>query len=646
MNAAPTNDPRSSPLDEDENLHARRLSQLGVTVLLALGTGSLIALVRQDWRTLGFMAAALLLVGASLALTRRRRIQPAALLMLWTLAVIATLAMWTNQGIYSPALLVYPVVLVIGSMLVRRGQLLALLVFMALCLGGMTWLTETGRHQFELSPPTYGVLAYVLTILGAFSAAILLLAGDLRRALARVRTEVQRVQESSEQLRYLAEHDQLTGLPNRRLGSLLFEQAIGTARRNGTLLAVMFVDLDNFKSINDSFGHSIGDDFLRQAAERLRAAVRSSDTVFRQGGDEFLILLPDVRDAAAVSAAATHVLAGMCRPYTVREITVSSSCSIGVAMFPGESHDFETLVKKADLAMHHAKDAGRNAIRFFDEAMNADMVEDLMLGTGLAQALEKNELSLHFQPQLDLASGRLLGAEALLRWQHPELGWIPPARFIALAERSGLIVEIGQWVIDQACRQLRAWADAGLGHLVLSINVSTIQFKRGTIDLVVNQALDRHGINPASLELEVTESALIHDAETFVATLARLKSLGVGLSIDDFGTGYSNLSYLQRFEVDKLKIDQSFVRRLSQSEPDQAIVRAIVQMAKSLKLQTTGEGIEDQATAALLRELGCDQGQGYLFSRPLPLAQFERFAREHPRAAGTMQAGSASPTPA
>ncbi|MDY0747049.1 EAL domain-containing protein [Paucibacter sp. R3-3] len=633
----------AGPFD-DEGLRARRLSQLAVMVMTALCMAGLVGLVRQDWRTLSFIVIALVFIGFSMGLARRRRVTAAALLLLWTLALIASAAMWTNQGIYSPALLVYPVVLVIASMLVERVHLLALLAMMGCNLGAMTWMSVSGAHAFDIRPPNYGVLAYVLTILGTFSAAILLLAGDLRRALERVRTEVQRVQQSSEQLRYFAEHDQLTGLPNRRLGSVLFEQALGTARRNGSSLAVMFVDLDNFKTINDSFGHSVGDDFLREAAERLRAAVRSSDTVLRQGGDEFLVLLPDARDATAVSAAASHVLTSLSRPYSIREITVTSSCSIGVAMFPGESQDFETLVKKADLAMHHAKDAGRNAIRFFDEAMNANMVEDLMLGTGLAQAMERGELSLHFQSQLDLATGRLVGAEALLRWQHPELGWISPGRFIPIAERSGLIVEIGQWVIDEACRQLRCWQDTGLGHLVLSVNVSTIQFKRGTIDLVVGQALAKHGISPASLELEVTESALIHDAETFVATLARLKSLGVGLAIDDFGTGYSNLSYLQRFEVDKLKIDQSFVRRLSASESDQAIVRAIVQMAKSLKLTTTGEGIEDEVTAALLRELGCELGQGYLFSRPLPLAAFEELARRHP--ANARHAGSASPMPA
>ena len=633
------------PLDTDESLRTRRLSQLALMVLAAMAAAGLTSLLLQDWLTLACIGFGLVLVTTSLVLTRRGRTVAAALILLWTLVLVATLAMWANQGIYSPALLVYPVILVIASMGVNRRSFLGLLGFMVASLLLMTWASMTGRHQFEVTPPRLGVLVYAVTILGAFAGMILLLAGDLKRALARVKTEVQRVQDTSERLRYLAEHDQLTGLPNRRLGRLLFDQAMGTARRQGHKLGVMFVDVDNFKSINDSFGHSVGDEFLRQAAERLRDAVRSSDVVIRQGGDEFLILLPDVSDANAAASAAAHVLSAMALPYSVRDISLSSSCSIGVAMFPGESSDFETLVKKADLAMHHAKEAGRNAIRFFDEAMNADMLEDLNLSTSLAQALDRNELCLHYQGLLDLESGRMVGAEALLRWHHPELGAIPPGRFIPIAERSGLIVEIGQWVIDEACRQLRIWQDAGLAHLVLSVNVSTIQFKRGTIDLVVSHALEKHGIVPACLELEVTESALVHDAENFVATLARLKSLGVRLAIDDFGTGYSNLSYLQRFEVDKLKIDQSFIRHLTSNEQDQAIVRAIVQMAKSLKLQTTAEGIEDEATAARLRALGCDQGQGYLFSRPVPLAQFERLALNHQPGAAP-QPGPASPVPA
>jgi EAL domain-containing protein (putative c-di-GMP-specific phosphodiesterase class I) len=293
-------------------------------------------------------------------------------------------------------------------------------------------------------------------------------------------------------------------------------------------------------------------------------------------------------------------------------------------MFPGDGQDFETLLQKADIAVHHAKDAGRNVFRFFDESMNANMLEDLNISTGLRTAIERHELSLHFQPLMDLASGRLLGAEALLRWQHPEHGSIPPSRFIPVAERSGQIVELGQWVVDAACRQLHAWRGTAFQHLVVSVNVSTVQFKRGTLESVVAAALERHAVPAGRLELEVTESALIHDPESFVETLHGLKKLGLRLSIDDFGTGYSNLSYLQRFEIDKLKIDQSFVRRLSEREGDRAIVRAIIQMAKSLNLSTTAEGIEDEKTQALLLELGCDQGQGFLLGRPLAVERFEQ----------------------
>jgi EAL domain-containing protein (putative c-di-GMP-specific phosphodiesterase class I) len=304
---------------------------------------------------------------------------------------------------------------------------------------------------------------------------------------------------------------------------------------------------------------------------------------------------------------------------------LTTSASIGVALYPDDGRDFETLLKKADTAMYRAKDAGRNHYRFFDEQMNVEAVEHLHLKSGLRRALAQGEFELHFQPQFELASGRVIGVEALLRWRHPEDGLIPPSRFIPVAEDTGLIVPIGDWVIHEACRQAMAWRAAGLPPLIMAVNLSAVQFRRGEVQQTIAQALQATGFDPHLLELELTESVLIGDTETVLTSVRRLKQLGVKLSVDDFGTGYSSLSYLKRFDVDKLKIDQSFIRDLASDPDDAAIVRAIVQMAGSLNLRTIAEGVEDAATLALLREFSCDEAQGYHFARPMAAQSFVNF---------------------
>ena len=611
-----------------QRLRGRRLEQLCGISLAGLAAGSVTLVLRGNWPTLVFALIGMGLTGLGFWLNRRGATAAAGAIVLWTLTGVASLAMWFNQGLYSPALLIFPCILVIANMLALLRQFLALLAFMLAALALITWAQVSGRHQFLLNAFGLPQFLYAAIILIGCAAMIYLLASDLRHALQRLGAEIARVKESQEQLRHQATHDSLTGLPNRLLGRQLVDKALAKARRMDARVGLMFVDLDNFKNINDSLGHQAGDELLCQVAARLGASVRAYDSVVRHGGDEFLLLLPDVSEAENLAAAATHVLASLTRPFQVNGMGVASSCSIGVAMFPDDGQDFDALLQKADIAVQHAKDAGRNMFRFFDEGMNANMLEDLNLNTSMRGAIERGEFLLHYQPIVNLADGALVGAEALLRWVHPERGMIPPGRFIPVAERSGQIVEIGQWVIDEACRQVCAWQGTPLAGLVVSVNVSMIQFKRGTLETVVATALERHRVPPASLELEMTESALIHDPEAIVDTLNRLKRLGVRLAIDDFGTGYSNLSYLQRFAIDKLKIDQSFIRNLTGNPQDQAIVLAIIQMASSLKLTTTGEGIENEATRLRLIELGCDQGQGYGLGRPQPVEQFEGFCRE------------------
>ena len=398
-------------------------------------------------------------------------------------------------------------------------------------------------------------------------------------------------------------------------------------------MALLFLDLDDFKHINDSLGHPTGDELLRAVSHRLTSDLRAGDTVCRQGGDEFLILLGNVGHEDDIAEIGVKLLAQLTAPFVVDGHEISSSGSLGIALYPHDGSDFDELLKKADMAMYSAKSAGRNAMRYFDEGMNVGMQEHVQLVAGLRSALAQDELMLHFQPQFDLASGRIVGAEALLRWRHPKLGLVPPSRFIRVAEQSGLVVGIGAWVLREACRQMKAWHDLGLSDLVVCVNVSPVQFHRNGIELDIINALDASGLQARHLELELTESLLLQDSSAVSELLQRLRTLGVSLAIDDFGTGYSNLGYLKRFEVRRLKIDQSFIRRLPVDKHDEAIVRAIIQMANSLQLTTVAEGVESVEVLARLLDMGCTEGQGQHWSGALPAEEFLGFVRQH-RAAG------------
>lgn len=424
---------------------------------------------------------------------------------------------------------------------------------------------------------------------------------------------------------FIALHDALTGLPNQQLAEERFRHATAFAEREQTKVALLFIDLDAFKTINDSLGHSVGDRLLCEVAQRLRDCVRDTDTICRRGGDEFLAVLADLSEADATAPMLAKLMERLPEPMDIGGHELHTSASVGVAVYPDDGRDFETLLKKAETAMYRAKEAGRQTYRFFDTQMNVDVVEQLTLRNGLRRALVNDEFVLHYQPQIDIASQRLIGVEALIRWQHPDQGMIAPGRFIGLAEESGLIVPMSEWVLRQACQQGAAWARAGIANLVVAVNLSAVHFKRGNLEQSVIAALEDSGLDPKLLELELTESILISNIESVLSTLTRLKLLGVKLSIDDFGTGYSSLSYLKRFAVDKLKIDQSFVYDLATEPENAAIVRAIIQMARSLGLHTIAEGVETAEVLALLREFGCDEAQGYFFARPMPAALISDF---------------------
>lgn len=430
---------------------------------------------------------------------------------------------------------------------------------------------------------------------------------------------------AEEQVAFLAYHDALTGLPNRLLAQDHFKLAMSFADREKTKVAFVFLDLDNFKVINDSLGHVIGDVLLKMVATRLLECLRDTDTLSRQGGDEFLIILGGVPDLDVISRIAEKILARLTETFSIDGSELSTSLSIGIAVYPDDGEDHDTLLKKADTAMYKSKDAGRNTYRFYTEQMNIDAVEHLQIRNNLRKGLEREEFVLHFQPQIDLSSNAVIGAEALIRWNHPEFGMIPPGRFIPIAEESGLIVQIGEWVLLESCQQAVAWRKAGLRELVIAVNLTSVQFKRGDLEKAVIHALSVSGLDPTLLELELTESILIQNTEKMLETVRHLKSLGVKLSIDDFGTGYSSLSYLKTFAVDKLKIDQSFVHDMADDPNDAVIVRTIIQMARSLNLKTIAEGVETERQTEMLRLQHCDEVQGYHFARPMPAEDFERY---------------------
>lgn len=417
----------------------------------------------------------------------------------------------------------------------------------------------------------------------------------------------------------LAYFDALTALPNRTLLNDRMTRALAEAVRRNCELCVMFVDLDHFKNINDTLGHGVGDALLVEVARRMQTALREQDTVARFGGDEFIALLPDtgVEGAAHV---AQNILNIISEPITLqgRELTVTPS--IGIALWPRDGNDVDTLFKHADVAMYRAKRVGRNGFQFYTQELQQDASRVLLLENELRRALERNQFSLHYQPQLSLHSGKVVGVEALLRWHHHELGAISPAEFIPVAESSGQILAIGQWVLETALAQTRLWQSMGLTDLCVAVNVSAMQFRQPDLPQLVQSALARFDLPASSLEVELTESVAQQDPIGAMAIMAQLRQIGVKLAIDDFGTGYSSLSYLKRFAATRLKIDQSFVREICSDPDDLAIVRAIIGMARSLGLGTIAEGVETPAQLAVLRGEGCDEVQGYLFGRPLPVA--------------------------
>jgi diguanylate cyclase (GGDEF)-like protein/PAS domain S-box-containing protein len=420
------------------------------------------------------------------------------------------------------------------------------------------------------------------------------------------------------EMSHMAQHDTLTNLPNRTLLQDRLTQAIATASRNDSRIAVLFLDLDGFKHINDSLSHATGDRLLQLVAKRLLAAVRTSDTVCRLGGDEFVILLSEVAHAGDAGVKAGKILSALSAPFAMEQNTLRITGSIGISTYPEDGQSAELLIRNADLAMYQAKEKGRSNCQFFEKGMNVRAVERQSIEGDLRFALERNEFVMHYQPKIDLTTGEITGVEALIRWQHPGRGLVGPLQFISIAEDCGLVLPIGRWVLRESCKQAKAWQDAGLPAIEMAVNVSSVEFRNDEFLESVGTILKETGLEPRYLELELTESVLMQHAEFSVPVLQKLKAMGVRLAIDDFGTGYSSLSYLRQFPIDTLKLDQSFIHEINADTDEATIISAVINMGCHLKHRVIAEGVETAEQLAFLRAHGCDEGQGYYFGRPMP----------------------------
>ncbi|HUL65296.1 MAG TPA: EAL domain-containing protein [Burkholderiaceae bacterium] len=446
--------------------------------------------------------------------------------------------------------------------------------------------------------------------------------------------DITRRKDAEEQIRRLAYYDALTGLPNRLLFTEQLSRALAHAERHGRRLATMFVDLDNFKRVNDTLGHRAGDQLLREASARLAAVLRAHDSVARSsnrtdgnsiarlGGDEFIVLLTDVMQAQDAARAAHRLVATLAEPFTIEGTEIFCGGSVGVSLFPEDGCDVDTLLMNADTAMYRAKARGRGAYQLYDKAMNESALDHLRMETRLRRAIERDEFVLHYQPRINVATGRIVGAEALIRWQHPERGLLQPSDFIPLVEQAGLVIPIGEWAIESACAQTAKWHKAGLQPVPVAVNLASTHLRERGLPMLVAHTLERHGVPARCLEIEVTESILLADPELAVRIAQQLSEMGILLSLDDFGTGYSSMGYLKRLPLAALKIDRSFVRDLESDPEDEAIVSAIIALARSLKLRVVAEGVESTAQLEILKGMRCDEYQGFLSSRPLDPAEF------------------------
>lgn len=541
--------------------------------------------------------------------------------LLWGAVLVILALTATLAGIYSPILVGESDLETVAR---TRYTLFSLLVLVALfCAYVLESNRRLGRLKKELiiNEREGSDIQRLLVEVEERSEEVVRIKEDLEK-------EVEERKRAEDRLAYLAFHDTLTDLPNRRLFLDRLGQSLSRLPWRNRVAGVLFIDVDRFNQVNSTLGHALSDQFLKVVAQRIQSCLRSGDTIARMGGDEFGILLADLARSEDVSKVTQKILEVLSKIFLINGHELFVTVSIGISLFPSDGKDPETLLKRAENAMFRVKSHGRNNYQFYSPSLNAEAFETLAMETSLRYALERRELLLHYQPQVDLRTGRIMGMEALLRWSHPDWGMVSPAHFIPLAEETGLIVPIGEWVLETACEQNRTWQLAGYSPIMMSVNFSGRQFQEDKLADRIGGILKKTGLEAKYLELELTESILMHKEGPFQKTFNELHAMGVALSIDDFGTGYSSLSYLNRFPLKRLKIDQSFIRNLSIRPDDAVIVSAIITLAHSLRLQAVAEGVEKPEQLDFLQRHGCDIIQGYLFSRPVPAREANRLLAE------------------
>ncbi len=579
-------------------------------------------LVRGSYLDLSIALCTIIPVGTSLYLATQDKTEAASNILLSSMTITLMLLAFHGDGLRDEAMLAFPGIIIVSAM-VGRPYLTSSLLFAC----GTYIVFLGGAYELNLLPEpapktTFYTAIYMTTIIVVISLAILALHRDLLDLLVDLNSENKRVKESSDQVKYLAHHDALTKLPNRVLACDRFEHALEVAKRENQSLAFLFLDLDNFKTINDTMGHSVGDVFLQEIAKRLNEVIRSSDTVARLGGDEFLLLIEQANTELDISAIAAKVLAEVTKPFHYNNQDFTISASIGISWAPKDGDTFEELMKKADMAMYQAKDLGKNTYHYFDVEQQKVLERQMSIIQQIKYGLDNDEFSLLFQPQICLKSNKVIGAEALIRWDNELHGQVSPEEFIPLAEHSILIHDIGDFVIEKSCLAAKQILASGASDFKISINVSVAQFTSELFIHNLKAKLEDYELPTSMFDIEITETLLVNYVDLIKSNLEQLKALGLSISIDDFGTGYSNLGYLKTFDVDTLKIDRTFIAGLPQNANNQTIVKAILQLARGLDMSVVAEGVSNQQTAELLNQWDCEVGQGFYWDRALPLDAF------------------------
>lgn len=555
-------------------------------------------------------------------LAKRGNIKASAASLLIIVTACITYFMWAHGGIYDEVVIAYPCILIMAAMLGIRCLFCGLLVFISLSilLNGIANTQGVIINDPAVVEIHGAVLITLIVILTGYIISVM--AKDFRSVLHRLADENKTVVKSRDEIEQLLRHDILTNLPNRLMAKEFFTRAISNSDRTKTKLHIMFIDLDDFKLMNDALGHQAGDLLLIEIATRLKSTVRATDLVCRFAGDEFIIIFESLTSPDLVASISENVIDAIKKPFYYQDHEFICGCSIGIAVAPDDGRNFDELVRSADTAMYHSKAVGGNSFHYFNNEMNAYGHEYLSLITDLRQTIKEGQLFLVYQPKVDLVENRIIGAEALIRWRHPEKGLIYPNHFIEEAEKSGLICEIGKWALQEACVACKSWISEGFDDFTVAVNISSKQFARGDLFEVVESALAEADLPGAHLELEMTESLLFNNSSLLKNTFKSIQRLGVTFSVDDFGTGYSNLGYLKEFDISSLKIDQSFISDIDNNPKHRVLVKAIIQMAKGLELKTVAEGIEITSSVRLLRDFECDYGQGYFWSKPITHENF------------------------